>query len=367
MDILPVLKLIVEKDGSDLYFTTGAPVNLRVEGITQPVGTQALTSGFTRKIAESLMSPEQQRTFDAGQDVNFRYTVPELGNFRVNVFRQRGEVALVLRYIRRVIPTMEALGMPPVVGNLAMARHGLILVVGASGSGKSTTLASMVEQRSAAAGGHILTIEDPIEYQFSHRKSIVNQREIGLDTPSFSSALLNALREAPDLIVIGEIRDRETMQYAIHYAQTGHLCLATLHANTACHALARIVNFFSPEARSGLLLDLSVCLNGIVAQRLIRGRDGRRVAAVEVLMNTPRIADLIRTGKFEGVETAMQDSLNPEIQNFDHALRRLFDAGKITMEEAKLNTDSVANLTWLISNSPAQHVDRIPTTARGSG
>ncbi|MDR2881775.1 MAG: PilT/PilU family type 4a pilus ATPase, partial [Azoarcus sp.] len=274
----------------------------------------------------------------------------DLGNFRINAFWQRSSVAIVVRYIQSNIPTIDTLGLPPILNDMAMEKRGLILVVGATGSGKSTSLAAMIDHRIRNNTGHILTVEDPIEFLFRHNKSIVNQREIGIDTHSWHNALRNAMRQAPDCILIGEIRDRETMQAAIAYSQTGHLCLATLHANNAYHALNRIVNFFPLENRELLFLDLSIAMRAIISQRLVTQPNGQRIPAAEILLNTRHIADLIQTGALTGIKEAMEQSLAPGSQTFEQDLYRLYHEEKITLDEALNNADSPTNLHWLINN-----------------
>jgi twitching motility protein PilU len=371
MDLTPLFKLMADKKASDLYFSVGAPVNIKIEGVTRPINGQVLEPGATRRIAYSLMTEEQIREFEAAREMNFAHAVPEIGNFRVNVFRQRGDVALVVRYINNAVPTIRELGLPPLLEELVMEKRGLVLAVGSTGSGKSTTLAAMIDHRNTHATGHILTIEDPIEFIFRHKKSITNQREVGADTGSFDRALVNAMREAPDLIMIGEIRDRETMQHAMTYAQTGHLCLSTLHANNSYHALNRIINFFPHDARAGLLLDLSISLKCVLSQRLVKARDGKRIPAMEVLLNTTHIAELIRTGKVDEIKEAMEQSMSPGSQTFEQALYRLYAEGRITLDEAMANADSPTNLSWLINNAggkpaPERQAIRIDENAEKS-
>jgi twitching motility protein PilU len=351
MDVTPFLRLMAEKKASDMFFTTGAPVNVKIGGVTKALNASALEPGVTRKIALTLMSEEQTKQFETGLEVNLRHAIQGLASFRINIFRQRGEAAIVVRHIQGTVPSTDQLGLPPLLNNLVMEKRGLILVVGSTGSGKSTTLAAMIEHRVRQTSGHILTIEDPIEYQFQHGKSIVNQREVGFDTRSYGDALVNAMRESPDLIMIGEIRDRDTMQHAMNYAQTGHLCLSTLHANNSYHALHRIINFFSHDARQGLLLDLSLSLKSIISQRLVRTVGGALAPAVEILLNTARIAELIRTEKTYEIKEAMEQGLSAGNQSFDQSLCKLYQSGRITMEEALLHADSQTDLSWLINKS----------------
>jgi len=351
MDITPLFKLMAEKRASDLFFSVGAPITIKIEGIARPVNNQILDMAMAKSIAYNLMNEVQIKTFEATLEMNFGYAVPDVGNFRVNVFRQRGGVAMVIRLIPNTIPDIDSLGVPPIMKDMAMEKRGLILIVGATGSGKSTTLAAMIDHRNSNKSGHILTIEDPVEFVYKHKKSLVNQREVGLDTQSFHNALVNAMREAPDMILIGEIRDKETMQHAMTYAQTGHLCLSTLHANNSYHAMNRIINFFPFEARPSLLLDLSISLKCVVSQRLVRGVDGKRVPAVEVLMNTTHIAELIKDGHVDEIKEAMEKSMSPGSQTFEQALFQLYNSGKISLDEAMANSDSPTNLSWLINNS----------------
>jgi twitching motility protein PilU len=310
-----------------------------------------MDSGMIEKIALELMTPDQTKTFEATMEMNLSFGVPRIGNFRINIFRQRGSISIVIRYILGNIPTMESLGLPEVLSELILEKRGLILIVGSTGSGKSTTIASMLDYRNANRSGHILTIEDPIEFLFKHKKSIVNQRELGMDTLDWGSALKNAMRQAPDCILIGEIRDKETMQAAIAYAQTGHLCLGTLHANNSYHALNRIINFFPLENRTSLNLDLSVTLKAIISQRLVRKPDGKRMPTCEVLLNTRHIQELIERGEVQAIKEAMEQTLAPGSQTFEQDLFRLYRESVITLDEALANSDSPTNLSWLINNS----------------
>ncbi len=358
MDIIPLLKLMASKKASDLFFSVGARVNIKLDGVCHPINTPVLDAETAQSLAYSLMNTAQIQVFEDALEMNFGYALADVGNFRVNVFRQRGELAMVIRYVSSEIPTIEALKLPLRLKDMAMEARGLILVVGATGSGKSTTLASMIDYRNHHKTGHILTIEDPIEYVYQHKKSVVNQREVGLDTHSFHNALANALREAPDMILIGEIRDRDTMQHAMTYAQTGHLCLSTLHANNSYHAMSRMINFFPFDARPSLLLDLSISLRSVISQRLVPGIDGERSPAVEILMNTTHIAELIKNGKIDEIKDAMEKSLSPGCQTFEQALYRLYADGRISLDEAMRNADSPSNLSWLIDNTSR---DSLPT------
>lgn len=346
-----LFQLMAEKHASDIFISAGVPIHIKIQGNTYPVNQQVMDSAMIEKIALELMSQDQQRTFEATMEMNLSFGVPGIGNFRVNLFRQRASISIVVRYILGNIPSLDTLSLPPVLGDLIMEKRGLILIVGATGSGKSTTIASMLDYRNANRTGHILTIEDPIEFLFRHKKSIVNQRELGMDTLGWEPALKNAMRQAPDCILIGEIRDKETMQAAIAYAQTGHLCLATLHANNSYHALNRVINFFPLDTRTSLYLDLSASLKAIVSQRLVKRPDGKRTPAAEVMLNTRHVQELIERGEVLAVKEAMEQSLAPGSQTFEQDLFRLYREGVITLDEALANADSPTNLSWLINNS----------------
>ncbi|MBK7898450.1 MAG: PilT/PilU family type 4a pilus ATPase [Azonexus sp.] len=346
-----LFQLMSEKQASDIFITAGAPIHIKIQGNTVPVNQQVMLPDMIEKIAFELMSPDQIKTFEATMEMNLSFGIPQVGNFRVNVFRQRGSIGMVVRFIMGNIPALDSLGLPEILSELIMEKRGLILIVGATGSGKSTTIASMLDYRNANRSGHILTVEDPIEFLFKHKKSIINQREIGMDTADWHAALKNAMRQAPDCILIGEIRDRETMQAAISYAQTGHLCLATLHANNSYHALNRIISFFPLENRPALYLDLSVSLRAIVSQRLVKKPDGKRAPTAEVLLNTRHVQELIEKGEVQAIKDAMEQSLAPGSQTFEQDLFRLYRDGVITLDEALLNADSPTNLSWLINNS----------------
>ncbi len=343
--------LMAEKKASDIFITAGIPIHIKIEGETIPINQQTMDPAMIQRMAFEIMAPEQIARFQRDKEMNMSFGRRDLGNFRVNVFWQRSSVAIVVRFIQGDIPTLDSLMLPAELGNVIMEKRGLVLVVGATGSGKSTTMASMIDHRNRHRNGHILTIEDPIEYLFKHNKSIINQREIGIDTQDWHSALKNAMRQAPDCILIGEIRDQETMQAALAYAQTGHLCLATLHANNAYHALNRVVNFFPLENRPLLYLDLAVALKCIISQRLVRRPDGTRLPALEMLMNTRHVAELIDRGELSGIKEAMEQSLAPGSQTFEQDLFRLYRENIITLEEALAHADSPTNLSWLINNS----------------
>ena len=340
MDIGYFLKLMTDKNASDMFLTTGAPVHIKVEGKLYPLGNTGLPPGMVKKIAYSLMDEGQVPDFERELELNMALSLADAGRFRVNVFKQRGEVGMVIRAIRSVIPSIEELQLPQVLKNVIMAPRGLVLIVGSTGSGKSTTLASMIDYRNSTAAGHILTIEDPIEYLHRHKKSIVNQREVGLDTHAFHNPLKNAMREAPDVILIGEILDATTMEAAIAFAETGHLCLATLHSNNADQTIERILNFFPESAHKNVLMNVALNLKAVVSQRLVVGTDGRRIPAVEVLINTPMIRDLLRRGPVHEIKQAMEETLEEGMESFDQCLFRLAKEGKISMEEALRAADS---------------------------
>ncbi|KPN19561.1 PilT/PilU family type 4a pilus ATPase [Luteimonas terrae] len=340
MDIGYFLKLMTEKNASDMFMSTGAPVYIKVEGKLYPLGSTGLPPGMVRKIAYSLMDEGQIQQFERDYELNMAYSLQDAGRFRINVFKQRGEAGMVIRAIRSNIPSIEELQLPQVLKDIIMAPRGLVLIVGSTGSGKSTTLASMIDHRNASTSGHILTIEDPIEYLHRHKKSLVNQREVGLDTLTFHNALKNAMREAPDVILIGEILDATTMEAAIAFAETGHICLATLHSNNADQTIERILNFFPEAAHKNVLMNLALNLRAVVSQRLVAGIDGRRLPATEVLINTPMIRDLLRRGQVHEIKQAMEDSLEDGVETFDQCLFRLHKEGRIERETALRAADS---------------------------
>ena len=344
MDIIPFFKLMVDRGASDLFFSVGAPPNMKVEGVTAPVGQAPLKSQQMLEITKSITNDAQQKEFEETMELNMAISVEGIGRYRINLFRQRGEVAMVIRYIKGHIPSLEDLHLPPILSTVVMEQRGLVLVVGATSSGKSTSLAAMIDYRNIHHCGHILTIEDPIEYLHQHKKSIVDQREVGIDTLTYDNALKNAMREAPDVILIGEIRDRTNMKHAIAYAETGHLCLSTLHANNANQTMDRVVNFFPDEAKQQLLLDLSLNLRAIISLRLIPGLNNQRIPAVEVLINTPYIADLIEKGKVDEIKEVMGRSTEQGMQTFDTALFDLYKAKKISQESAIEYADSKNNV-----------------------
>ena len=349
MNLQPYLKLMSEQQASDMYFTTGAPVSVRIEGTMRPVGKSMLNPGMTKKLAYDLLTPAQIKDFEKNLELNLGVSYTDLGRFRINIYMQRGEVSMVIRYIKADIPTLDDLGLPEVYKTMIMRQKGLILVVGATGMGKSTSLASMLDYRNMTESGHILTIEDPIEFMFRHKKCIVGQREVGLDTLSFDNALREAMREAPDVIMIGEARDRETMESALRYADTGHLCLTTLHATNANQTLDRLLNFFPSDAHNQILMDLSLNLNGILAQRLVKAEDGSRIVAVEVLVNTPYISKLIRQGDFHEIKEIMAKGSESGMKTFDQSLFELFKSRKIDLQTALANADSSSDLEWKIN------------------
>ena len=344
MSLIKYLQVLAKHDGSDLYLSTGAAPSAKFQGTLKPLGKEPLKSGQIAKMIESVMDEDQKQEFEEELELNMAISIPGGGRFRLNMFKQRNEVSVVARNIVAEIPEFEKLGLPEVLKEVVMAKRGLILFVGGTGSGKSTSLASLIDHRNRNSAGHIITIEDPIEFVHKHKKSIINQREVGVDTKSFHAALKNTLRQAPDVILIGEIRDRETMEHALAFAETGHLAISTLHANNANQALDRIVNFFPEERRPQLLQDLGLNMQGIISQRLIPTIDKKRVAAVEVLLGNKTIQDLVMKGDTSGIKEIMAKSENLGMQTFDAALFKLHKAGKISMEEALKNADSENNL-----------------------
>ncbi|WP_374479583.1 PilT/PilU family type 4a pilus ATPase [Zoogloea sp.] len=351
MIIDKLFALMAEKKASDIFITVGTPIHIKIDGNTLPINQQSMDPTMIHRMAYEMMSPEQIERFEKYKEMNLSFGRRDMGNFRINIFWQRNSIAIVVRYILGDIPRLDSLGLPPVLSEVIMEKRGLVLVVGATGSGKSTTIASMIDYRNENRSGHILTIEDPIEYLFKHKMSLVNQREIGSDTLDWQNALRSAMRQAPDCILIGEIRDRETMQAALAYAQTGHLCLATLHANNAYHALNRIFSFFPLDARTLLSLDLAATLRCIVSQRLVKRPDGGRIPAVEILLHSRQVAELIERGEISAIREAMEQSLAQGSRTFEQDLFRLYKEKYITLEEALANSDSPTNLSWLINNA----------------
>ena len=359
MVLTPLFKLMAEKQASDMFFTAGTPIQIKIQGDVMPINAQVLDPPAVKKICYECMSEEQIASFERDLEINFSLVESGVGSFRVNVFRQRGAVAMVIRYIKVNIPTIEELRLPLMLKEVVMEKRGLIMVVGSTGSGKSSTLASMINHRNQMKPGHILTIEDPIEYMYKHAKSIVNQREVGIDTRSYGNALVNAMREAPDVILIGECRDKETFQAALAYAQTGHLCLTTVHANNSYYALNRVINFFPHEARDSLLMDLSVSLRAIISQRLVRDLKSKLCPAAEILLNTKHIQELIKNGQVDQIKDAMEQSLAPGCQTFEQALFTLYKQNVISLEEALTNADSSTNLSWLINNAKVVDTSKV--------
>jgi len=355
MGFKDLLKIMIEKEGSDLFLTTGAPPSMKAFGKLTPIMNQKLPEGAVKKIAYQIMNAEQIAQFEKSPEMNLALSDPDIGRFRVNIFQQRGELAIVARNIKTEIPSWQSLGLPSVLTDLIMEKRGLVLFVGGTGSGKSTSLASLIDHRNTNSDGHIITIEDPIEFVHSHKKSIINQREVGVDTKSYEEALQNTLRQAPDVILIGEIRSQETMEHALAFAETGHLCLSTLHANNANQALDRIINFFPEERHKQLFMDLSLNLKGFVSQRLIPTVDGKRAAAIEILLGTPRVCDLIKMGKVDEIKEVMLKSENQGMKTFDSALFDLYKAEKITLDEALRNADSKNNLRLRIQLSEGKN------------
>lgn len=349
-----ILRLMSEKKASDVYLSANAPALIKINGECIPINNQVLPPDAPRNLLSEIVPAERIEELEETGELNMGVPLSGVGRFRISAMRQRGSYAVVVRFISQQVPDFESLNLPPVLTELILEKRGLILVVGATGSGKSTTLAAMIDTRNAAMPGHILTIEDPVEYQFRNKKSIVNQREIGSDTQSLQTALKNALRQAPDVILIGEIRDRETMSSAIAYAQSGHLCLATLHGNNSYQALNRILSFYPAEVRPTMLGDLASSLKAIVSQRLVRTVEGARVPAVEVMLNTKLVADLVEKGDFSGVKDAMEKSMAEGSQTFEEALARLIMEKKIDRKEGMAYADSPTNLMWRLQNDFAQ-------------
>ncbi len=344
LDIRKLLSVMNEHDASDLYITVDSPPSYRVNGVVRPAGNRNLEPDESEALALSIMNEKQQREFEATNEMNLALYYKSLGRYRVNIFRQRNCVSMVIRRIKNEIKTIDDLELPPVLKDVSMIKRGLVLVVGATGSGKSTSLAAIIDHRNTNQAGHIITVEDPIEYIHNHKKSLVAQREIGMDTESYHNALKNALRQAPDVILIGEIRDTETMEAAITFAETGHLCLATLHSNNANQAMERIMNFFPAVRHKQIYLQLSLNLRAIVSQRLVKTIEGGRSPAVEILLGSPRVKDLVHKGEIHELKEAMDKGSTIGMQTFDEALYRLYESGRITLDEALRNADSANNL-----------------------
>jgi twitching motility protein PilU len=356
-----LFKLMSDKKATDLFLSIGAPITIKIQGNAIPVNPSILDNTTIRSLLAEVLKPEQFAELENEKELQTRYVVPDVGVYRLSCFFQRGTPALVARYIPVDIPSFDSLNLPPVLKEVIMEKRGLILMVGATGSGKSTTLTSMIDYRNENASGHILTLEDPLEFLFKNKKSIVNQREVGNDTKAFQTALKNALRQAPDVIFIGEVRDKDTMGMAIAYAQSGHLCMATLHANNSYHAMSRIISFYPLDNRAALLADLAVTLKCVISQRLVKTPSGGRVAAVEVLLNSRHIAELIEKGELNEIKDAMDHSMVPGSQTFEQCLFSLYRSGIITIDEALNNADSANNLQQLINNTAKEEPDAAET------
>lgn len=358
MEFKDYLRILAQNDGSDLYLTADTPPAAKFQGVLKPIENIRLMPSRLREIAHSLMTEDQIQAFEIQPELNLAISEPDIGRFRVNIFRQRNSFSMVIRNIKTEIPNIDTLGLPSILKQSIMEKRGLILFVGGTGSGKSTSLASLIDYRNSNASGHIITVEDPIEFIHSHKKSLINQREIGVDTLSYEDALQNTLRQAPDVILIGEIRSRETMEHALAFAETGHLCLSTLNVNNSNQAMGRIINFFPEERRAQLLMDLSLNLKAFVSQRVVQTIDGKRMAAIEILLNTQFVSDLILKGEIHGIKEAMEKSEGVGIQTFDSHLQKLYEQGKISFEEALSNSDSPNNLRLKISlNSKNADID----------
>jgi len=349
-----LFQLMADKKASDIFVSVDAPINIKINGVSMPVNQQVMDAATIMGLLQEILTDLQLREFAETLELNIGYALPGVGNFRISAMRQKGTPAFVVRYIPTEIPLLAELNMPPVLADIIMEKRGLVLLVGATGSGKTTTITAMLDHRNALCTGHILTLEEPIEFVFKNKRSIVNQREIGADTRDFPIALKNALRQAPDCIFIGEIRDKETMTQAIAYAQTGHLCLATLHANNSYHSLSRIISFYPLETRPALLADLAATLKCVISQRLVKKPDGARIPAAEVLLNSRYVSELIENGDLGGIKEAMEQSLSPGSITFEQSLFALYKSGAITLEEALGNADSANNLHWLINNAGAE-------------
>jgi twitching motility protein PilU len=348
-----LFQVMADKKASDIFMSVGAPINIKINGVAVPVNQAIMTAQSVQQLLYEVLTERQVKEYEEEMELNTAFTMEGVGAFRISAFRQKGSPAVVVRFIPGQIPQLDTLGLPEVLKEVIMQKRGLILVVGATGSGKSTSLSAMLDFRNERKSGHILTLEDPVEFIFQNKKSIVNQREVGTDTKAFEIALRNALRQAPDCILIGEIRDKAAMASALAYSQSGHLCLATLHANNSYHAMNRIINFYPLENRPSLLLDLSAALQAVISQRLVRTKTGARMAAVEVLLNTRHISELIEKGEINEIKEALEKSMAPGSQTFEQALFKLFMEGKITQDEAMANADSATNMLWLINQATA--------------
>ena len=358
-----LFQLMADKKASDIFMSVGAPINIKINGNAVPVNQTVMTPEAVRTLLYEVLNERQIQEYEEEMELNTAYALDGVGAFRISAFRQKGSPAVVVRFIPGSIPPLDSLGLPEVLKEIIMQKRGLILMVGATGSGKSTSLSAMLDYRNEKKAGHILTLEDPVEFIFQNKKSIVNQREVGTDTKAFEVALKNALRQAPDVILIGEIRDKQTMGMGLAYAQSGHLAVATLHANNSYHAMNRVINFYPLENRPSLLLDLSAALQAVISQRLVRTKTGARVAAVEILLNTRHVAELIEKGEINEIKEALEKSMSPGSQTFEQALFKLFMDGKITQEEAMANADSATNMLWLINQATAGDITGQPAAA----
>jgi twitching motility protein PilU len=361
-----LFQVMADKKASDIFLSVGAPINIKLNGVALPVNQTVMTADAVRQLLYEVLNERQIKEYEEEMELNTAYALEGVGTFRISAFRQRGSPAVVVRYIPASIPGIDTLGVPEVLKDVIMQKRGLILMVGATGSGKSTSLAAMLDHRNGLKSGHILTLEDPVEFIFSNKKSIINQREVGTDTKTFEIALKNALRQAPDCILIGEIRDKPTMAAALAYSQSGHLCLATLHANNSYHAMNRIINFYPLENRPALLLDLAAALQAVISQRLVRTKTGARIVAAEVLLNTRHIAELIEKGEIGEIKDALEKSMSPGSQTFEQSLFKLFIDGKITQDEAMANADSPTNMLWLINQATAGEISGQPLAPKAA-
>ena len=357
-----LFQLMSEKKASDIFLSVGAPINIKINGNAIPVNQTVLNADAVKQLLYEVLTEKQIREYEEEMELNTAFALEGVGAFRISAFRQKGSPAVVVRFIPGSVPAFDTLGLPDILKEIIMQKRGLILMVGATGSGKSTSLSAMLDFRNEQKAGHILTLEDPVEFIFKNKKSIVNQREVGTDTKSFEVALKNALRQAPDCILIGEIRDKQTMGMALAYAQSGHLALATLHANNSYHAMNRIISFYPLENRPTLLLDLSAALQAIVSQRLVRTKTGGRRAAVEVLLNTRHVSELIEKGDINEIKDAMEKSMAPGSQTFEQSLFKMFMDGSITQDECMTNADSATNMLWLINQATAGEISSGSTT-----
>src|SRR3954463_11246050 len=348
-----LFQIMADKKASDIFISVGAPINIKINGVSVPVNQTMMTPDTVRQLLYEVLTERQIKEYEEEMELNTAFALDGVGAFRISAFRQKGSPAVVVRFIPGSIPPLDSLGVPDVLKEVIMQKRGLILMVGATGSGKSTSLSSMLDYRNERKSGHILTLEDPVEFIFQNKKSIVNQREVGTDTKAFEVALKNALRQAPDVILIGEIRDKQTMGMGLAYAQSGHLAVATLHANNSYHAMNRVINFYPLETRRSRLLDMAAALQAVISQRLVRTKTGARVATVEVLLNTRHISELIEKGEINEIKEALEKSMAPGSQTFEQALFKLFMDGKITQDEAMTNADSATNMLWLINQATA--------------